>query len=391
MNAGLIFLSFAQEVFSVFFNQVGVAHANIGVVVVERDFGLRPEDNPPVRGVGFYSATQPHRVAVLVGNRAPPRMLANKTPAVVVEPVQVFAVRALPDKIRGARVFHQASVGIPAVLRSRPGVPAVAAVRFDRIAIDRAIGGVKRPVAEDDVTLFFGDRAAAGRRAQAKIAVGQGFPGDLLGVLFGEQVRAAQQHPFRAQEETFADAADLMQRDVGGAGVHKRLADIPEILDLSTKWVLAVDIHFAHRDRVALRRPGLAAIVRVFEDIVTERIHPAAYAAREPLAGFRWDFAHVVGVVVVENVDAAGAGFQHHRVRCLRPAGLLDVDRGRPGSPHVQAAHGSHDLAGRSLFPDTGGDTAQPGAVIRLDDVRLVAVGDGRNFQTGDDVSAIIL
>ena len=138
-------------------HQVRVAHADVRVVVVERDLGLRPQDHLALGRVGLDAAREPDGVAILVGHGAPLGMLADEPAAVVVEPVEVVAAGALPDKVRGAGVLHRASVGVAHVLGRRPGVAAVAAVGAGGVAVDGAIDGEERPITEHRVALLLGD------------------------------------------------------------------------------------------------------------------------------------------------------------------------------------------------------------------------------------------
>ena len=119
-------------------------------------------------------------------------------------------------------------------------------------------------------------------------------------------------------------------------------------------------------------------VVAVFEDEVAEAVDPGEGLL--PVMGE--NFPHVVGVARVEDEDPSAGGLEHHRVGVFDSVRRLDRDRLRPALSAVGAAGGDHMLAGRALRAGTGGDAAEPGAVVGADHVGLIAVGNRGNPQS---------
>ena len=300
-------LRLAEEEPVVFFDEIGITHARGRVIGVEHDLRLRPLDDAPVRAVGLDAAAEPHgiaaaHIAMVVG-----------AGAVVVEPVEELPVCALPREVGRARVLHQPSVRIALVLGLAPRVTAVATVRAGGMAVDGAVDTVERPVTQHRVALFLRDRPAAPRRPQTVLAVRQRLPGDLRGVGLGRDVVALQQHALGPGEEAFTEPANLVQRHVGAAIVDEGLAHVPEVQQFPAVGVAAVDVHEALRDVVPLLRPRAAVVVGILEDEVPERIDTLTPAVTEH-ARIGLHLAHIVGVVIVEGVDAAAWDFERHGV-----------------------------------------------------------------------------
>src|SRR5690606_23361072 len=78
------------------------------------DLRLRPEDHLAFRGVRLHPAAQPRRIAVFV-----------PAAAVIVKPVLVLAVGALPREVGSPRMLDPPPIGVSLVLRLRPGAAAV--------------------------------------------------------------------------------------------------------------------------------------------------------------------------------------------------------------------------------------------------------------------------
>src|SRR5687768_1629772 len=118
-------------------------------------------------------------------------MLADEAPAVVVKPIQELAVLAAPGEVGRARVLHQASIGVAHVFGRLPGSAAIAAVGIGRVPVDGSKHAENGPVAQNGEALLFGYRSAAlGWSANAFVAFGPGFPTDLRGIAFGEDIAA---------------------------------------------------------------------------------------------------------------------------------------------------------------------------------------------------------
>ena len=98
-------------------------------------------------------------------------------------------------------------------------------------------------------------------------------------------------------------STDFVKGDIGYFVSGDGFANIPEIAKLSTVCIFAVDSHFPDGDVVAIVRPGVAVVIAVFKDNLAEVIYTCAITV------FVWwvvgvDFANIVGVVIVKDVDA---------------------------------------------------------------------------------------
>ncbi len=97
MGAANRLLRFRDVEAILFFDEVRVAHADVGIIIVEQDFGLRPFNHLAVRRVDFAASHEPGRIAVIIRAAALLAIraeLADEASAVVVEPVEVTAVAA---------------------------------------------------------------------------------------------------------------------------------------------------------------------------------------------------------------------------------------------------------------------------------------------------------
>ena len=95
MRAGLILIGFSDPDVASILDQIGVAHAHVGIVEVEKDFGLRPFDDLAFGAIDFDATAEPDGIAIFI-----PRA------AVVVEPVEVVSIFQAPREVGRARVFH---------------------------------------------------------------------------------------------------------------------------------------------------------------------------------------------------------------------------------------------------------------------------------------------
>ncbi|OQC23623.1 MAG: hypothetical protein BWX70_02777 [Verrucomicrobia bacterium ADurb.Bin070] len=175
-----------------------------------------------------------------------------------------------------------------------------------------------------------------------------------------------------------------MDDEEGVGAVDERLADIPKELQLAFVDILKVAVEGAHRNVIPLCRPCLSVIVRVFEDVVAERVDASVDAFV-----FAFDLFHAVGVVIVEAIDPAVRRFEEHGIRRLGAVGRLNVDRLLPRAAPVGAAHGDDVLAGGTLSAAACGDHAEPGAVVGLDDVRLVGIVVARDGPSVREVARV--
>ena len=62
---------------AILLDQNRIAHANVGVVVVEDDLRLGPADFATGGGIDLLAAAEPHRIAILVGDAGSARVLAD--------------------------------------------------------------------------------------------------------------------------------------------------------------------------------------------------------------------------------------------------------------------------------------------------------------------------
>ena len=157
MGAGYEFLCFAEIGFSLVLYQVWITHTYVRVIVVKRDFRLRPLKFFALWRIDLDTTAKPDRVAILVGDGASLGIFADLTAAVVVKPVEEAAVLSAPGEIGGARMLDAATVGVGLVRRFGPVVAAVVAIGTGRIAVDGAIDAVERAVAECGIAVFLGD------------------------------------------------------------------------------------------------------------------------------------------------------------------------------------------------------------------------------------------
>ena len=256
------------------------------------------------------------------------------------------------------------------------------------MANDGAKHDVKGTVAKGAVALFLSDGATVFRRANSNISVGQGFPGDLGGIGLGENTFTAKEHSFRRGEEAFSESTHFVERYVSRAVVLKGTTDVPEIAHLTAIGIVAVDFKFTHVDGVAICRPSAAMIVTVFEDEVALGIDAGA----EPVfvgwvVGF--DRALVVGVVIVENVEAPRGDFRDDGVGGLRTNGGFDVNRIRPGEALILAAQGNDVLPADTFVAGASRERANPRAVGGMRDEGLIAVVFGGDLTSVSYVAPI--
>src|SRR5882724_3720551 len=106
MYARYVLLRLGDEIFALVLHHVRIAHANKRIVVIEPYFRLRPANNFSLWTIAFDAAYQPSRIAVFIRHCSMFRILADKLAAVIVEPVQIFAVLAAPGEICSARMLH---------------------------------------------------------------------------------------------------------------------------------------------------------------------------------------------------------------------------------------------------------------------------------------------
>ena len=164
--------------------------------------------------------------------------------------------------------------------------------------------------------------------------------------------------------------------------MDERPSDMPEELHLAAIDVLAVDFRLSNRNSVAFRRPGLAVIIAVLEDEVSKGIDPGRRAAVDLL-----HLLELITIVVVEDVDSPRGHLQRGNVGSLRRAGRLDVDQGRPGPAEIRAARADDVLAVIAFLAGSGGDDAEPRAVVAFYDVRLVGIRLIGDHPPGFDVA----
>ena len=348
---------------AVLLDEVGVAHADGGVVVVEENLGLRPVDG----AAALDAAREPHGIAV-----------AEVPPAVVVEPEQVLPVPALPQLGAGPGVLEpSAAWGAGHVDRLRPGVALVAAARDARVARGGAIDAVEGAVAQDDEVVLLLDGAELGR-ANAVLAVGQQLPAELGDVGLGEDVGRVVEPALAVVEHVLAE---LGEGEVDAPVVGERLADAPEDLHLALPLVRPVAGRDAHGQAIALGRPRPPAVVGVAIAVPAEHVDADLLPVQGP---------HVVAVVVVEGVDAAVGHNERDDPRCLRPRGRLDVGERRPRPALVGADGRDHVLSALAFVAAACGEGAEPVALLRDHDVGLVAVVLVGDAAAGLDVAGIV-
>ena len=146
MDARYVLLRFSQIILAILFDQVRVAHANVGIVVIENYFRLTPLNYPTFRTIRFYASAQPNGIAIFVCVRTLCWMLSNKAPPVIVKPVEVASIGAAPGEVSRSWVFKKSSIGEFFILRIGPGAAAVARVGAGWMAVDRSVDTVKRSV-----------------------------------------------------------------------------------------------------------------------------------------------------------------------------------------------------------------------------------------------------
>ena len=130
-------------------------------------------------------------------------------------------------------------------------------------------------------------------------------------------------------------------------------------------------------------------VVGVLEDKVSQAIDtpdPAVFVHRL-VADHLPD---IVGVVVVEDVDAAGVRLEHHRVRSFRTIVGLDVHGVLPSLAAIDAATADHVLASGTFCSGSGSDDAEPGTVVGFHDVGLIRVELVGNHGSSDDVTRVM-
>jgi len=163
-------------------HKIGVTHADVGIVIVEQELGLRPLEALAGGRVDLAARHEPGGVAVVIRTAAVSAVraeCADKASAVVVEPVEKLSVGAFPHEVGGARVFDApAARRVCLVGGLGPGARAIATVGAGGPAIDGAVDAVKGAVAEADEALLFRHATAARGRPQANGALRQGFESD---------------------------------------------------------------------------------------------------------------------------------------------------------------------------------------------------------------------
>ncbi len=115
-------------------------------------------------------------------------------------------------------------------------------------------------------------------------------------------------------------------------------------------------------------------VVRVFEDVVSKRIH--AFIRATILA---FDLRNAIRVMVVEAVDTAICGFEQYGVGGLRSLCRFDIDGCRPCLTAIGAAQRNNVLPRCAFIARARGDDAEPGVVIGLHNIgliRIVLAGD---------------
>src|ERR1035441_6935956 len=116
-------LRFSYVELPVIFDEIRVAHARIGILVVKQDLRLRPVDMAFL----FDTARNPRGVAVEI---VIPFGRMHRLAAMVVIPEKVFAIRKLLHEVRGSRMLDPAAFGtVCRVLGRCPRVASVAAIR----------------------------------------------------------------------------------------------------------------------------------------------------------------------------------------------------------------------------------------------------------------------
>ena len=146
MVAGDVFLRFRDIVFAAVFNQIRIAHTDKWIRVIKQNLRLGPADDAPFRRIRLNACANPCGIAgVIIGtsSAAGPWIVphvTNEMAAMVVEPIQVFAVRALPHEIRRTRMFHQTSVLELFVIWRLPCATAIAAVCLHWMTVNAPIG-----------------------------------------------------------------------------------------------------------------------------------------------------------------------------------------------------------------------------------------------------------
>jgi len=176
------FLRFSDIDLAAILYKIGVAHADVGVVIVKQDFGLRPLEALAGGRVDLAARHEPGGVAVVIRTAAVLAVRAeraDKASAVVVEPVEKLSVGAFPHEVGGARVFDAPAAGRVCLVGGlSPGARVVATVGAGGPAIDGAVDAVKGAVAEADDALLLRDATAPGGRPQANGALRKGFESD---------------------------------------------------------------------------------------------------------------------------------------------------------------------------------------------------------------------
>ena len=125
-------------------------------------------------------------------------------------------------------------------------------------------------------------------------------------------------------------------------------------------------------------------VVAILEDVVTERVHALLHFAVLLL-----HLADIVGVVIVEGINAAIRRLQKHGVAGLRSAGGFDVHRRFPGAAAIRAAHRDDVLPALTFVTGARGHHAEPSAIIRLHDVWLIGVTFAGDVPAVTDVARV--
>ena len=131
--------------------------------------------------------------------------------------------------------------------------------------------------------------------------------------------------------------------------MNKRFAHIPEETEFAAINIIPVALKQPERDVITFRRPAFAVIIAIFEHKMTKAVHASERILSPQQNMVKFHLPHIIGVVIVEDVDAArrnragvrcqvsllrresfggqaGVGCQLAGVRCrLEDAGALSI------------------------------------------------------------------
>ena len=178
MQTGNGFLGFGQIIASAAFKQVGIAHALFFIFAEQNDFGLRPFDGFTIFRIALHAPAEPCRVS------AAPFLSVG-----VVEPVKIFSVFTLPNKICRSGVLHLGAVGKALIARRIKGASSILASRVTRHSVYGTEHVVNGAVRQGNKTVFFGNSCAGGA-LNALGSLRQCFPPNFFRVFFRQQIVA---------------------------------------------------------------------------------------------------------------------------------------------------------------------------------------------------------